>query len=711
MLYFRLYLYVKQGDSTMTELLAPAGSPEAVIAAVQNGADAIYLGMGDFNARRGAKNFTEEEFGKAVRYCRIRGCKVYVALNTLVSDRETEAAVAQARLASSLGADGLIVQDLGLVRALRAALPDLPIHASTQMSIHNLAGVDAAAEMGVTRVVLARELSFEQIKFITSRASIETEVFVHGALCFCHSGQCYMSALIGRRSGNRGMCAQPCRMQYSLGGRMDDYPLSLKDNCLLEKLGELEDAGVACLKIEGRMKRPEYTAVVTGIYAKVLRERRAPTKDELETLATVFSRDGFTQGYYNGDKSDMFGTRGEIVERDAERIYAEARRAYSDGELRRVPLHFYTVCTKGERIRAIAFDDEGSRAVVSGPMPEAAMRQGLSEAYITEQMFKTGGTPYNCVENRAKVERGLFLPTAEINDLRRRLITQISEERARPPERRSLPLSPLPGAAPAPEKPVWIFQVRTAEQLSDELCALRPDYLYVPAMVLAEDLAPVQPFIDNGTKVVAVLPRVVTDSEQAAVCEALKKLAAAGVDEALVGNLGHVALVRRAGMALRGDFGLNAFNSRTLGVLRDCGFLSATASFELRLAQIKDLVKPLDTELIVYGRLPLMVSDQCVIRHSAGRCACSTPAQMSDRTGNVFHVVKEFGCRNVIYNAHKLYLADRKDELDAAGLWGLRLLFSTESARECAEVAKGYLGLSDYRPNVLTRGLYYRGVD
>ena len=282
----------------MTELLSPAGSPEAVIAAVQNGADAVYLGLGDFNARRGAKNFTEEEFEKAVRYCRIRGCRVYVTLNTLVDDRETEEAVAQARLASSLGADGLIVQDLGLVRALRAALPDMPLHASTQMSIHNLAGVEAAAELGLTRAVLARELSIDQIRYITSHASIETEVFVHGALCFCHSGQCYMSALIGRRSGNRGMCAQPCRMAYSLGGRMDDYPLSLKDNCLVEKLSELEDAGVACLKIEGRMKRPEYTALVTGVYAKVLHERRAPTQDELNTLESAFSRDGFTQGYY-----------------------------------------------------------------------------------------------------------------------------------------------------------------------------------------------------------------------------------------------------------------------------------------------------------------------------------------------------------------------------------------------------------------------------
>lgn len=695
----------------MTELLSPAGSPEAVIAAVQNGADAVYLGMGDFNARRGAKNFTEEEFQKAVRYCRIRGCKVYVTLNTLVGDRETEDAVAQARLASALGADGLIVQDLGLVRALRAAVPDLPLHASTQMSLHNLAGVEAAAEMGLTRAVLARELSIEQIRFISSHASIETEVFVHGALCFCYSGQCYMSALIGRRSGNRGMCAQPCRMQYSLGGRMDDYPLSLKDNCLVEKLAELEEAGVACLKIEGRMKRPEYTAVVTGIYAKVLHDKRPPTADELKTLETAFSREGFTQGYYNGDKKDMFGVRSESPDRESDRLFAEARRAYSDGELRRVPLHFYTICAKDEPIRAIVFDNEGHRAVASGPVPEAARRQGLSESYVTEQMFKTGGTPYQCVENRAKVERGLFLPAAEINELRRKLISQLSEERAKPPRRRSLPLPPIVGAAQRKAPPQMIFQVRTLDQLSDELAALRPACLYVPAMELAADPGRVGAFVENGTRIAAVLPRIIADSEVPVVFQALRTLRENGVEEALLGNLGHIALARRAGMLLRGDFGLNVFNSRTLAVLRDCGLQSATASFELRLAQVKDLAKCLDTELIVYGRLPLMVSEQCVIRHSAGRCACTTPAQMSDRTGNVFHVAKEFGCRNVIYNAHKLYLADKREELDGLGLWGLRLLFTTESARECAEVAKGYLGQSDYRPNVLTRGLYYRGVD
>ena len=694
----------------MIELLSPAGSPEAVIAAVQNGADAIYMGLGNFNARRGAKNFTDEEFERSMRYCRIRGCKVYVTLNTLVNDREIAQAVESARLASQLGADGIIIQDLGLAYAIRQALPDIPLHASTQMSIHNLAGVEAAAEMGMTRAVLARELSLEQIKFITQHASIETEVFVHGALCFCQSGQCYMSALIGRRSGNRGMCAQPRRMQYSLGGRMDDYPMSLKDNCLVDRLRELEDAGVACLKIEGRMKRPEYTAIVTKIYSKALKEHRQPSDEEMETLEKAFSRQGFTQGYFNGDKKDMFGRR-EEPDKDTEKLFTLARKGYSEGELRRVPVHFYTVAEKGMPVKAIAFDDDGNRAAAMGGVPEKARGQGLTATYITEQMFKTGGTPYNCVENRAQADPGLYLPASEINDLRRRLVSELSEQRAKPPIRRVGKLPEKPKGKLPTGDPAMIFQVLTEEQLSPELAALKPQYLYVPLTLMTEKLDLLRPFAEQGTIPVAVLPRVIADNEAAAVYDMLSRMFDQGVNEALVGNLGHAMLAKKAGMKLRGDFGLNTFNSLSMEVIRQAGFISATASFELRLSQIRDMIKPLDTELIIYGRIPLMVSDQCIIRHSAGRCNCQTPGQMADRMGSVFPVVKEFGCRNVIYNAHKLYLADKAEDVYAAGAWGLRMMFTTEGMRECVEVAKGYMGLSDYKPNVLTRGLYYRGVD
>ena len=694
----------------MMELLSPAGSPEAVIAAVQNGADAVYLGFGDFNARRSAHNFTPDEFEKAVRYCRLRNCKVYVTLNTLVNDREMTAAVNAARMASEKGADAILVQDFGLAKVLRRTVPDIPLHASTQMSIHNLAGAEAAAQLGMTRVVLARELSLEEIRFISKHCSAETEVFVHGALCFCHSGQCYMSAMIGRRSGNRGMCAQPCRMQYSLGGRMDDYPLSLKDNCLANRLQALEEAGVACVKIEGRMKRPEYTGIVTGVYSKLLKEKRNPTPDEMELLARTFSRQGFTQGYLDGDKSDMFGIKAEPDE-EIDSLYADARKAYSTGEVRRVPIHFYSLVEKGERAKAIAFDDNGNRAAAFGPVPERAKRQGVTANYIIEQMYKTGGTPFTVVENQAKADEGLFLPAAEINELRRKLISELSEKRMTPPQRRSFAMPVAPEDRGRRGEPEAIFQITTAEQLTPELAALKPHFLYAPAAVMAENYSSVLPLLTGGTTPVAVLPRVITDDETEEIFSTLEKLHEYGVNQALIGNIGHVALAKQAGMEVRGDFGLNAFNSQTLDVLRAAGFLSATASFELRIQQIRDMQKPLDTEMIIYGRLPVMVSDQCIIRQSSGRCNCQVPGQLADRTGSVFPVMKEFGCRNVIYNAHKLFLADRRDELLSAGLWGMRLLFTTESARECVEVAKAYLGMTDYQPNMLTRGLYYRGVE
>lgn len=695
----------------MLELLSPAGSPEAVIAAVQNGADAVYMGLGIFNARRGAKNFDEEEFEKAVRYCRVRGCKTYVTMNTLVGDREMENAVELARRVSDLGASAILVQDLGLLSVLRKAVPDIPLHASTQMSIHNLAGVEAAAEMGLTRAVLARELSLEQIKFISRNAPIETEIFVHGALCFCHSGQCYMSSLIGRRSGNRGMCAQPCRMEYSMPGRMaDSHPLSLKDNCLVDRLQEIEDAGVACVKIEGRMKRPEYSGLVTGIYSKIIKEKREPTPDEMTMLRDAFSRDGFTQGYFDGDKKDMFGVKTDN-DKASEKLFGAVRREYIDREERRVPVKFYMVADVGEDINAGVEDFDGNRASVLGKAPEKGISQTTDEETANKQFFKTGGTPYYCVETQSKINNGAFIPVSTINDMRRKLLHKLTELRAVPPERRSLPIPEMPKGVQTIEDPVTIYQVRTAQQLSPALAELKPDYLYVPVEVLYEDLKVTRDFVQNGTQIVAVLPRVITDTQVRTVFSMLESLRARGVEQVLVGNIGHVKLARKAQMKIRADFGMNVFNSYTLDMVRKMDFMSATASFELRMAQVRDMAKSIDTELIVYGRLPLMVSDQCIISRSEGKCNCQNPSRLSDRMGSVFPVVREFEHRNVIYNSKKLYLADKRDDIYGAGLWGIRLMFTTEGARECVEVAKSYKGTGNYRPNDLTRGLYYRGVD
>ena len=696
----------------MLELLSPAGSPEAVVAAVQSGADAIYLGYGDFNARRGARNFSEEEFAEAVAYCRVRGCKVYVTLNTLVSDREMNDAVALAAKASALGADAILVQDLGLASVLREALPDMPLHASTQMSVHNLAGVTAAAEMGITRVVLARELCYEQIAYIAAHSPIEVEVFVHGALCMCHSGQCYMSALIGRRSGNRGMCAQPCRLEYSLGGRMDDHPLSLKDNCLVRELDLLDKAGVKCVKIEGRMKRPEYVAMTTGIYSRAIRDGKAPTEAEMEQLEEIFSRQGFTQGYFKRELGrDMFGVRAE-TDRAAAKLLSEARKAYTGTERRRVPVQFYALVHNNESIQLAVEDSDGNRAEVKGVVPEPAEKQALTLSSLRDQLYKTGGTPYACAGVHADIHDGLFLSAAAINEMRRQLLAELSKRRAAPPSRRSLSVPEPPADSAGCDAPLLAFQVSAAEQLSAELAALRPGCVYVPITLIPEISDRLAAFLDKGCTVAAVLPRVITVDEEPQIADLLEQCRAFGIRETLVGNLGHVHLVKKAGLAPRGDFGLNIFNSYSLELLRRAGFLSATASFELRLSQIRDLQKPLPVELIAYGRLPLMVTENCVIKNSYGRCACSNQQNMlTDRRGAQFPVLKEFGCRNQIFNADKLFLGDKPEAFTETGIARARLLFTTESPRECVEIAKSYLGMNDYIPNGMTRGLYYRGVE
>ncbi len=281
----------------MLELLAPAGSMEALRAAVQNGADAVYLGCGAFNARQSAKNFTPQTLVEAIKYCHVRGVQVHLTLNTLVSDREMTEAAELIRYAAQNNIDAFIVQDLGVVQLCRQIAPGVPIHGSTQMTVHSLPGVLLCAAMGIKRVVLSRELSREEIRYICANSPIEIEVFVHGALCMCYSGQCYMSAMIGGRSGNRGRCAQPCRQSYGYTHWQEKYPLSLKDNCLIPYLRELQEMGVVSLKLEGRMKRAEYVATVTAVYRKALDEMTV-TKPMMDALYAAFNRQGFTDGYY-----------------------------------------------------------------------------------------------------------------------------------------------------------------------------------------------------------------------------------------------------------------------------------------------------------------------------------------------------------------------------------------------------------------------------
>ncbi len=694
----------------MLELLSPAGSMEAVTAAVQNGADAVYLGYGDFNARRNAKNFTWEEAAAAVSYCHLRGCKVHLTLNTLLTDRELPGASEVAAHASDIGVDAVIVQDLGVARMLRQTVPDLPIHGSTQMTIHSLDGVKACADLGMTRVVLGRELSRDQIAYICQHSPIEIEVFGHGALCMCWSGQCFFSSVIGGRSGNRGLCAQPCRLKYGWGNQANEYPLSLKDLSMAGHLKELSEMGVACLKLEGRMKRPEYVAIVTGIYARAIKEGREPTPQEIEILAQTFSRQGFTDGYYMGQKGpEMFGTRQE--EKEPRELYAQARSTYENGENRKEPVRLYALIQEGEPAQVAAEDDLGHVARVEGPVPEAARNVPLTREKVEGQLQRTGGTPYACEKATAKVGEGLSLPLSALNDLRRRCLEELSKQRQALPQRRKEPFRPGVRYENPKLPPVFTVSLRTAEQFSDELLRLGPALIYLPADEAAANPDLVSRCQQANIPLAVTMPRICTDKELPQLEQDLVALRNLGVTEALAGNLGSIRRAAQLGFQIRGDFGLGVYNSQTMKELKRLGLISATASFELKLAQIRDLSKTVPTEFVAYGRLPLMITENCIIHNHSGRHTCGNVNLLTDRKGERFPVVKAWGCRNEIYNSKKVFLADKFADWQRLGLWGARLMFTTENAAECVQVLERYLSQGRYQPNDYTRGLYYRDVE
>ena len=694
----------------MPELLCPAGSTDALRAAVCNGADAVYLGVQDFNARHGARNFTMEELPEVLRYCHARSVKVYLTLNTLVSDREMEAATKVIAGAAAHGIDAFIVQDLGIVSLCRQVAPSVPIHASTQMSVHSLEGVRQAAQMGITRVVLARELSGEAIAYILRNSPIEIEVFVHGAFCMCYSGQCYMSALIGRRSGNRGQCAQPCRLPYGYDRFEEKYPLSLKDNCLIRQLRELTNLGVASLKIEGRMKRPEYVAVVTDIYRRALDEGTV-TPEAMSLLEAVFSRQGFTQDYYYQKTGpQMFGTR--LKDGENKTILQAARASYENVESQRVPVDFYAIVSAGQPVQLAAQDDLGNVCKTVGELPEAARTRALSQEELQERLRKTGGTPFFCRSVRCLLDRDLSVPAAEINRLRREVLTQLLALRGRSQEVATFRPEAPQKFTGSRKPPVLTVSITRTEQITSRLRRMKPALLYVPIhLIMAEPnfytaLAKEQP-------IAAVLPRVLRDSETPAMLAQLLRLRPMGITRVLVGNIGQIEICRARDLEVCGDFGLNVFNSRSMAMQKKLGLSSATVSFEMTLPQIRDLSKPLPAEMIVYGRLPLMLTENCLMKNRSGICSCQTDTtRLIDRIGEEFPIIKDGDtCRSVILNGKKLYLLDKKDELRKLGLWALRLSFTTENPAEIDGILADWQSGGQFEPGSGTRGLYLRGVE
>lgn len=693
------------------ELLAPAGSMEALRAAVCNGADAVYLGADTFNARMNARNFSAADLQEAVVYCHVRGVKVHLTLNTLVLDREMPRAAELIRLAASCGVDAFIVQDLGVVSLCRQLAPDVPIHASTQMSIHSLEGVMEAAALGCSRVVLARELPAEEIAHICKKSPVEIEVFVHGALCMCYSGQCYLSSVIGRRSGNRGQCAQPCRLPYGYG-RFEStrYPLSLKDNCLVGELDELRRMGVASIKIEGRMKRPEYVAIVTRAYRTVLNGGKL-TPSDLQELETAFSRQGFTDGYFRGQTgSDMFGRRQEGE--DTADLFASARATYEQGEPQRIGVRFYAMIRRGEPAQLAVEDPDGNLCRTCGPVPEQAVYRSLTPQDLEQQLKKTGGTPYLCTAVRSSLDPDLMLPASAINAMRRDVIAELTAKRGRAAPARLNAYDEPPRYDGIAGEPQLTIAVRTAGQITSRMLSMKPTVLYVPLSELAEH-PDLPQRVSVETQLAAILPRVIWSGELAPVARQLRTVYEMGVRQVLAGNLGQLHIARAAGFAVRGDFGLNIVNSRAMRYLREQGLDSQLLSFELTLPQIRDISKAVPAELLIYGRLPLMLMENCVMKNRTGICACQTgTVRLVDRVGEEFPIVKDPGtCRNVLLNGKKLYLLDKKDALRGMGLWALRLQFTTENPGEIDKVLMDYQGRAVFDAGSYTRGLYSRGVE
>lgn len=693
------------------ELLAPAGSMEALRAAVCNGADAVYLGADTFNARMNARNFSAADLQEAVVYCHVRGVKVHLTLNTLVLDREMPRAAELIRMAASCGVNAFIVQDLGMVSLCRQLAPDVPIHASTQMSIHSLEGVLEAAALGCSRVVLARELPAEEIAHICKKSPVEIEVFVHGALCMCYSGQCYLSSVIGRRSGNRGQCAQPCRLPYGYG-RFEStrYPLSLKDNCLAGELDELRRMGVASIKIEGRMKRPEYVAIVTRAYRTVLNGGKL-TQADLQELETAFSRQGFTDGYFKGQTgSDMFGRRQESE--DTADLFASARATYEQGETQRIGVRFYAMIHRGQPARLAVEDPDGNLCRTYGPVPEQAVYRSLTAQDLEQQLKKTGGTPYLCTSVRSSLDPDLMLPASAINAMRRDVIAELTAKRGRAEKPHLNAYDEPPRYDGISGEPQLTVAVRTADQITSRMLSMKPTVLYVPLSELVEH-PELRQRVGVETQLAAILPRVIWSGELVPIARQLRTVYDMGVRQVLAGNLGQLHIARAAGFAVRGDFGLNIVNSRAMRYLREQGLDSQLLSFELTLPQIRDISKAVPAEVLIYGRLPLMLMENCVIKNRTGTCTCQTgTVRLVDRVGEEFPIVKDPGtCRNVLLNGKKLYLLDKKDAFRGMGLWALRLQFTTENPSEIDKVLMDYQGRAVFDAGSYTRGLYSRGVE
>ena len=682
------------------EILAPCGSEEALGAALRAGCDAVYLGGEHFSARQNAANFTKEQLGQAVRDCHIRGVRVYQAINTVITDRELPECIEAVKTACELGVDGLITQDLALVAITRECCPDLPIHASTQMTLHTPEGVMLAKEMGFSRAVASRELPENVLRELCS-LPIEIEVFVHGALCMSVSGQCFMSAVIGSRSANRGLCAQACRLPASpVSGRRDDHALSLKDMSLIPRLGELSEMGAASLKIEGRMKRPEYVAAAV----RAARDSLEGRKPDMEQLKNVFSRSGFTDGYYTGRTGRaMFGTRTREDALAAAGELPKLHELYRNTE-KRARVRFEIKVRAGEPVTLTAFDSDGCTASAVGEIPQPARNRPADEASLAAALSKLGPTIYELEGLGCELDEGLNLPASAVNALRREVCGKLDLARYRHFTKK--PAFTEHGFSLAAPRRVQRPAFRISAQNAGQLSLISPG----EAELFCLPMDRVSELLEQGfdpDRLCAVMPRFTLREEEQA--QQLSALVRQGLKHIECTNYAHIRLGRRLGLTLHGGFGLNVTNTLALRELRALGLADCTASFELTAAQISGLGAELPFGVIAYGRLPMMLTVNCPIRQSLGCKDCRR--ELFDRTGRRFPVrcSKASGYVELL-NSDILSIADRLADFGTAGFFGISLF--DETPEQAAEILRCFEnGTSPKTRERQTKGLYYRGVE
>lgn len=661
------------------ELLAPAGNMNCLRAAVNSGADAVYFAGKNFGARSFAANFSEEELREAISYCHLRRVKAYLTVNTMTLDKEFEELDAFVALLADAGADAVIVQDMGVLRRIRQICPELPIHASTQMTVHNLAGVQELEALGVERVVLARELSQEEIRFIAQNCKAELEVFVHGAMCMSYSGQCLMSSVLGGRSGNRGKCAQPCRLGYKDSNGQEHFYMSLKDMSLLSHMKSLNEMGVASLKIEGRMKGEEYVSTVVQTYRRCIDENRPPKQEETLRLNQVFYRGGLTDGYFTNHKGvEMFAFD------KPDNPYAKNDHTKPE-ELpeKTVPITCDVTLCEGEK-PVIILTGMGHAVTVRGEeILPSAQKNPASEEEVKKQIAKTGGTAFVFDPITITVKGRPFAPVKTLNQLRRDGISAL-ENAILGASRMAVSVSE-PVFPPTQKTEMTLTaSVRTLEQY-DAICGFPFASIDVPLSVV---WANPERFLHDKERIVIAPPVIVTDTQREMVLSRLRELSKQGFTKLRAEHLSWLSQQER--WTLLGGHRMNVANSMAVCELKALGFESVCLSAELNLAQVRDIAKPLPTELLIYGHLPLMITENCVLKN-VNACPCEGVGEIQDRKGMRFPVVKDDTiCRSVVLNSVPLYLADKLDEVANTRIAYGRLLFTVETPEECQKICECY---------------------